>query len=110
MMFEQPDRQKGVLMAMSDKYMREILASTAARGKSVDEISREKSIPVSTCYRRVRGLLALGLLRIEHTEITESGKKFSTYRSIYGDVRIDVFSNKLTIEIIPIPKALEVKR
>lgn len=104
MMVEQVDRQESLLVAMSDKYMREILASTMVGGKSVEAISREKSIPSSTCYRRVGELLALDLLRVEHTEITEYGKKFMTYRSTYENVRIDMSCNKLTIDVIATPK------
>ena len=53
MMVEEQDRKDAVLVAMSDHYMRRILAATMVEGKSIDEISKEKMIPVSTCYRRL---------------------------------------------------------
>ena len=57
MMVEEQDRKDAVLLAMSDRYMRRILAATMVYDKSIEDICKEKEIPVSTCYRRIRELV-----------------------------------------------------
>ena len=84
---------------MSDHYMRKILAATMVEDKSIEEISKEKMIPVSTCYRRVHELVGLRLLRIERTVITETGKKYETYMSAFTDAKIRMTSGDLAVEV-----------
>ncbi|MDG6904538.1 MAG: helix-turn-helix transcriptional regulator [Nitrososphaerota archaeon] len=103
MMVEEQDRKDAVLMAMSDPYMRRILAATMIDAKSIEEISRERSIPLSSCYRRVRDLVSMRLLRIAHTIITENGKKYETYRSVFSDARVSMSSGVLSVEVTVIP-------
>ena len=57
MMVEEQDRKDAVLLAMSDRYMRRVIAATMVDDKSIEDIAKEKEIPVSTCYRRVRELM-----------------------------------------------------
>ena len=104
MMVEEQDRKDAVLVAMSDHYMRRILAATMVEGKSIDEISKEKMIPVSTCYRRVHELVGLRLLRIERTVITDTGKKYETYRSAFRDAKVSISSGELAVEVTVTPQ------
>lgn len=103
-MVEEQDRKDAVLLAMSDPYMRRILAATMQDDKSIEEISKEKSIPLSSCYRRARELMGLRLLRIERTIITETGKKYETYRSAFSDAKIIMNCGELAVEVTVIPK------
>jgi len=104
MMVEEQERKDAVLLAMSDHYMRRILAATMVEDKSIEEISKEKLVPVSTCYRRVHELVGLHLLRIERTVITESGKKYETYRSAFRDAKISMSSGELAVEVTVTPQ------
>jgi hypothetical protein len=104
MMVEEQDRKEAVLLAMSDPYMRRILAATMVEDKPIDQISKEKAIPMSSCYRRVRELVGLRLLRIEHTIITERGKKYETYRAAFSDARISMTSGEVAVEVTVVPK------
>lgn len=104
MRIEEENSQRAVLAAISDDCMRKVLEATMVVGKSVDEISKEKSIPLSTCYRCVRALLSLKLLCVEHTTITDSGKKYATYRSILNNVEIRMSPDRLTVEVTFVPK------
>ena len=104
MMVEEQDRKDAVLLAMSDPYMRRILASTMLYDKSIEEIAREKEIPLSSCYRRARALVALRLLRIERTIITDTGKKYETYRSAFSDAKISMSSGQLAVEVTVNPR------
>lgn len=104
MMVEEQDRKDAVLMAMSDPYMRRILAATMMEDKSIEEISKERSIPLSSCYRRARELVGMRLLRVEHTIITENGKKYETYRSVFSDAKVSMSSGVLAVEVTVIPR------
>lgn len=103
-MVEEQDRKDAVLLAMSDIYMRRILAATMTDGKSVDEISREQSIPTSTCYRRVAELLTMRLLRVERTVITGAGKRFEKYRSAFSDATITMIGGELLVDVSVVPR------
>ena len=96
--------KEAVLLAMSDIYMRKILAATMTKEKSVDEISKEMTIPTSTCYRRVAELLALRLLRVDRTVITGSGKRYEKYRSTFSDAKITMIEGELLIDVTVVPK------
>lgn len=104
MMVEEQDRKEAVLLAMSDIYMRKILAATMTNEKSVDEISKEMIIPTSTCYRRVSELLALKLLWIERTVITGTGKRYEKYRSAFSNAKITMIDGELLIDITLVPR------
>lgn len=67
--------------------------------KSIDEISHENLIPISTCYRRVRELVNLRLLKIEKIVITDIGKKYETYRSAVKSVTVRLVSGELWIDV-----------
>ena len=99
MRIEEESSQHAVLAAISDDYKRKILEATKVIGKSVDEISTENSIPLSTSYRSVHALLALKLLYAEHTTITDSGKKHLTYRSLLNKVTISMSLDHLSVEV-----------
>jgi hypothetical protein len=96
-----------VLFAMSDEYMRRILCSIMSQGKSIEQISRENRIPLSTCYRRIRELISFRLVRIERTIISPEGKKYETFRSTITDAKISFSSNDLCVEVTPLKIAPE---
>jgi len=77
--------------AVSDEFCRRIISSSVARGKTVDEICDEESIPRSTCYRRVRQLVDEGAMVVERIVLTTSGKRYAVYRSTFSrmDVRLE---------------------
>ena len=77
-----------VVAALSDEFSRRIVSSTVDQGKTVQEISNEQAVPLSSCYRRARELVNQGLLVIERIVLTDKGKKYVVYRSSFKDVRI----------------------
>ena len=77
-----------LLSMMADEYMRKIVSSVQAVDKSAVEISQENGIPVSTCYRRIRGLIELGFLRELRTVVTDDGKRYQTYKSALKQVSV----------------------
>ena len=99
MMVVEQDRKEALLEALGDDYARKILVATVSQAKSADEIARDSGIPVSTCYRRVHELLSVRLLRIEQTIISDSGKKYETFRSTVKDATINFSSNEISVEV-----------
>jgi hypothetical protein len=74
---------KNVTKALSDEFSRRILLSTVAEGKTIQDISAEQSVPLSTCYRRARELVDEGLLVVERIVITGDGNRYALYRSAF---------------------------
>jgi hypothetical protein len=100
MMVAEQDRKEALLHAMADVYTRKILFSTVSQAKSVEEIARNSGVPLSTCYRRVRELISLKLLRVERTIITDEGKKFESYRSVVKDAVLSLQpSGEFSVEV-----------
>ncbi len=99
---QEVERKDAVLLAMSDEYMLKILCSIMSEAKSVEKISSENGIPLSTCYRRIRELLAFRLARIERTIITPGGKKYETFRSLISDAKVSFSAADLSVEITPL--------
>jgi predicted transcriptional regulator len=88
-----------ILQAMSDDVSRKILSSTIAKGKAVEEISAESNIPASTTYRRVQELSELGLMVVERIVISQSGKRYSIFRSAFRGVLAELASGELHVEV-----------
>jgi hypothetical protein len=73
-----------ILNALGDEISRRILTSAIASGRSVEEISVEQNLPLSTCYRRIRHLVDEGLMILERLVITPAGKRFAIYRTSFS--------------------------
>ncbi len=94
-----PSMARAILEAMSDDVSRVILSSTIAKGKPVEQISEESNIPPSTTYRRVQELSELGLMVVERIVISESGKRYSVFRSAFKGVVAELDSGQLHVEV-----------
>jgi hypothetical protein len=87
---------------MSEEYARRILLSTLDSAKSAKDISKENNIPISTCYRYIRELLDLQLLRLERIALTDSGRKSETFKSTIKDTGMS-FSDGFIVDATPDP-------
>jgi hypothetical protein len=89
------------LAALSDEFSRRILVSTVSRGMTVQEISVEQAVPLSTCYRRTRELVDHGLLVVERIVVTSEGKRYAVFRSSFRSVEIssDLSEMSLSAEL-----------
>ncbi len=88
---------RSVMIALSDDFSRRIVSSVIAEGKTVQQISSEKSIPLSTCYRRSKELVKEGVLYVERIVLSGEGKRYAVYRSSLKSV--DVSSNFLSLTV-----------
>jgi len=79
-----------------DRYSSQILLGTSTKAKGIRELSREYNIPVTVCYRRIKKLVEIGLLKEE-----KIGKRVK-YRSKIEDFNalMDFEENKLRISMV----------
>ena len=94
------ERKQVILEILADKYCKQILHNTLEKPKSAMEISNEKSIPISTVYRRLQTLYDAKLLAISGS-INQDGKKYFLYKSKIKSVSLHCNLEVTTIEIIP---------
>jgi hypothetical protein len=90
-----------ILNALGDESSRRILTSAIASGKTVEEISAEQHLPLSTCYRRVRHFVAEGLMILERLVVTPAGKRFAIYRTSFSDVTVKLYPGEIIVETCP---------
>jgi hypothetical protein len=66
---------------ISEKNASKILMSTYKVPKTAQEISSAHDIPIAVCYRKMRQLEKLGLLRCMGSKLTREGKRVRLYQS-----------------------------
>lgn len=88
-----------IIGILADDYSRKICLSIVEKSLSVDEISKEQCIPVSTCYRRIQELQGYGLVRPDKTAI-ENGKKLVRYRATFKAFSINFQSGRFEVDMI----------
>ena len=95
------DKARVMIQILSDKYSRSILFCTTVGSKSVEEVSRETKIPVSTCYRRIHDMKEQGVLVIDRIILTNDGRKYEVYKSAIKDARINIEAGRMSVEAEP---------
>jgi len=90
-----------ILSALGDESSRKILTSAITRGKTVEEISAEENLPLSTCYRRLRSLVSGGLMILERTVVTPAGKRYAVYRTSFSRAAISFNDGEIGVEVTP---------
>jgi DNA-binding transcriptional ArsR family regulator len=94
------EQKKKILEMVSDEYSIKILSNTMKEYKTVNKISAETKIPVSTIYRRIRILEREKLLMISGM-IDENGKKVFLYKSKIKTISTFFNGDFVKIEIVP---------
>jgi DNA-binding Lrp family transcriptional regulator len=95
-----PSRIQAIVQGLADEYSRKILLSAIPRAKSVEDMSRENDIPLSTCYRRVHELLDSQILVVEKIIVTPDGKKYELLRSAYRAVNVSFDGGIMKVDAI----------
>lgn len=96
----EPARVQALVQGLADEYSRKILLSAIPAAKSVEDMSRENDIPLSTCYRRVHELLDAQILIVEKIIVTPDGKKYELLRSAYRSVTVSFDGGVMKVEAI----------
>ena len=100
MEISEPSRIQALVQGLADEYSRKILLSTIPKAKSVEDMSRENDIPLSTCYRRVHELLDNQILVVEKIIVTPDGKKYELLRSAYRAVNVTFDGGVMKVDAI----------
>lgn len=104
-MVVEEERKEALLRALANDFSRRIILSTVPAAKSVEEIAKVSGIPLSSCYRKIRGLLSSKILRVEKTIITVDGKKYEMLRSTVKSAVFSLSSSgELSVEVNLLPK------
>jgi len=87
---------KAMVSVFMDRYSSQILLGTSGQPKGIRELSREYDIPVTVCYRRIKKLVEIGLLKEE-----KIGKRVK-YKSKIEDFNavMDFEENRLRISLL----------
>lgn len=87
-----------LVQALSDDYSRKIMLATIMNSKSVEDLSKENDIPLSTCYRRVHELLDTRVLVVERIVVTPDGKRYEMLRSAYRAITVNFEGGTMKVE------------
>lgn len=93
-----PSRVHALVQGLADEYSRKIILSAISGPKSVEEMSRENDIPLSTCYRRVHELLDAQILVVERIIVTPEGKKYELLRSSYRSFNVSFAGGVMKVD------------
>ena len=91
-------RVTALVQGLADEYSRKIILSAIPKAKSVEDMSRENDIPLSTCYRRVHELLDSQILLVEKIIVTPDGKKYELLRSAYRAVTVSFEGGTMKVD------------
>lgn len=100
MEISEPSRIQALVQGLADEYSRKILLSAIPKAKSVEDLSRENDIPLSTCYRRVHELLDAQILVVEKIIVTPDGKKYELLRSAYKAVSVSFEGGVIKVDAL----------
>ncbi|MDG6985320.1 MAG: helix-turn-helix transcriptional regulator [Nitrososphaerota archaeon] len=95
-----PARVQALVQGLADEYSRRILLSAISKAKSVEDMSRENDIPLSTAYRRIHELLDAQMLVVERIIVTPDGKKYELLRSSYRAINVAFDGEKLKVDAV----------
>jgi DNA-binding Lrp family transcriptional regulator len=95
-----PETANMLVAALSDDYSRKIMLATITAAKSVEDLSKENDIPLSTCYRRVHELLDARVLVVERIVVTPDGKRYELLRSAYRTITVNFENGIMKVEAL----------
>ncbi len=92
-------RAQAIVQTFSDENSKKIILCTNSGSRSIEEISEEAGIPMSTCYRKMRTLLDAGFIRLERSNSVPYGKEHDCYRSTFSNLAIRIENGSLIVEV-----------
>lgn len=90
--------KKVILSAYGDDDLVRILNSVSDQPKIIFEILKECKLPQTTGYRKINWLIDHGLL-IEQGIHSHSTRKISKYITVFDSVKVDIYKNKISIDV-----------
>ena len=98
MQLEGQNIKKAILVVLADPEMVSIINSTMNETKSVYDIIMETKMPHTTAYRKIKWLVEQDLLVIDRISISDEGKKYSLFYSVYRSIVVKYENNEIQIE------------
>jgi len=80
-----------------DEHSSRILDLTNSRSMNAAEISEFIGIPMAACYRRIRSLKRVGMLREDTKTVSPGGKSVVTYRSALDRAKVVLHDGRLKV-------------
>jgi DNA-binding transcriptional ArsR family regulator len=90
--------KNAILTVLADSEMVRIIDSTMNQTKSVYDIIMETKMPHTTAYRKIKWLVEHNLLVIDRISISEEGKRYSLFHSVFRSINVRYENNKIVIE------------
>jgi len=90
--------KEAILTALADPEMISIINSTMYQSKSVYDIIMETKMPHTTAYRKIKWLVEQDLLVIDRICISDEGKKYSLFHSVFRSIVVKYENIKIIIE------------
>lgn len=98
MQLEDERIKSAILTVLADPEMVRIIDSTMNQTKSVYDIIIETKMPHTTAYRKIKWLVDNNLLVIDRISISEEGKRYSLFHSVFRSINVKYENNKIVIE------------
>ena len=98
MQLESERIKSAILTVLADPEMVRIIDSTMNQTKSVYDIIIETKMPHTTAYRKIKWLVENNLLVIDRISISEEGKRFSLFHSVFRSINVRYENNQILIE------------
>ncbi|MBC7107648.1 MAG: helix-turn-helix transcriptional regulator [Methanomassiliicoccales archaeon] len=95
--------EDALIRLVADGYASKILRATYGRALSVQQISKQCSIPIAVAYRRVGILEKAGLLRCVRQEEVFRGKKVRYYQCAVKMVKVVFCDGQFMVEVAWLP-------
>jgi predicted transcriptional regulator len=96
-LIENPILTRIILESFGDDDKKKILEVLNGESLIISQIIEKCNIPQTSGYRKVNALINDGLLAASGYIVTSDGKKITKYRSIFDNIKIEMFKNKITI-------------
>ncbi len=84
---------------LMDEYNLMILSATYSNGKSARQLAYVFDIPIATCYRKIKELEDVGLLKCIDRPLTQDGRRYKIYKSELMGIKMSFERGKLRIRI-----------
>lgn len=88
-----------LLQEVVDKISSKIIMSTIDSAKTACQIAMENTLPLSSTYKKIRKLQAMGILYIEKIDLDGSGKKVVLYRSKIKSLEFNLKRDRISLQM-----------
>jgi DNA-binding transcriptional ArsR family regulator len=92
------DDLSDIASVLDDRYAREILAEASRRAVSATELNSRLDADISTIYRRLERLEALGLVS-SRIEVSDDGHHYRQYRTRLRRITVDLVDGEFEVRI-----------